>query len=868
MARRAQSFRATPRNMVQEVTNIVEGYRMGPLRALAQDPPQNSYDARRSGVRGPVEVAYRLYERQFPSGDTMHLLTVTDRNTTGLRGPALTPEQLFERAQETGYLQLGAEENWAAWEAMGYTKLGEDQLGSRGQGKAAFLFHSSHPTGLVGAGGQPLERMIIFYDTLLPDGTYRLGVRLARPDDVVLSPPYVGGSARSIVRGSWAGPGWEGPPIPLRLEPLEQVGTRIIVPFLSDEAVEALQTGELVRWLQRSWWRAIQVGDLSITVRVGNRATEVQVPDWWADEPWNTRPLPPNVLLKENIQLEPGSSLRIKRIVLLHDPDVEADEIDGWPTQFSGIQLLRRHQWIETLGAWERFADFIPADKRAGFRGFVEFDRRLDQELRKVGVESPQHDAFIRRRTFVQQIDLHLRSAVREFAETQGWLASEVETPHEDETAEEILQAITELFVADGIRGRRRRRPREIWTCELDVDFPRADTTRIEWGEVLKNVAISCTHHPSGDRRDVIFRLSVVGPDGVRKEVATRSRKSKDGRATATFGDFTVSKVVRASQTLKCPDPGRYRLVGETLFEGVVVASDSRHMYVRANPPVRKTRQFSVDVEVSNVSAERTRINDGEAIGITVRVASRAPQDAKLAVNVSLGELLLADASPVELQGRAEGDAPSSATLAFPKVAVHTKRPDPEPEDYFVVLAPGKHYVRVDVLDGDGQVVAHAARAVFVEVDPDESDVSSPFEVRMREEPNVAYPLWELDPPHGDTNRWILWCARHHPAYHAAELAERARPDGRRLYGLDYFWAEVECGALMEWAMRLYRSEGDEGPFRLLAERPEHADDSLWEQYQMRVQDLIQVSDDPVEFSALLRKAVSLMVYLTEEALA
>ena len=185
-----QAFHSPPRNMVQEVRNIIEGYKMGPLLALAQDPVQNSYDAWHPSRIGPVSVEYQLHRRTIEDRQQVHLLTITDWNTTGLRGPALSQNDLHRRAESTGYLQLEPQENWAAWEAMGYTKVGEDFLGSRGQGKASCLYHSRHPTGLRGPDGRVLERMLILYYTLLEDGTYRLGVRLARPADNVLFPPY------------------------------------------------------------------------------------------------------------------------------------------------------------------------------------------------------------------------------------------------------------------------------------------------------------------------------------------------------------------------------------------------------------------------------------------------------------------------------------------------------------------------------------------------------------------------------------------------------------------------------------------------------------------------------------------------------
>lgn len=134
-------FTNTSSHMVQEVTNIIDGYKMGSLRALAQEPVQNSIDAVRKGRRR-VDVEYRLLRRKTNSGEPCFLLTVTDSGTTGLRGPIVSDDELAAR-QYT----LKPQENWAAFEAQGYTKENEDALGSRGQGKAAYLFHSRVPQG-------------------------------------------------------------------------------------------------------------------------------------------------------------------------------------------------------------------------------------------------------------------------------------------------------------------------------------------------------------------------------------------------------------------------------------------------------------------------------------------------------------------------------------------------------------------------------------------------------------------------------------------------------------------------------------------------------------------------------------------------
>src|SRR5205085_12566772 len=97
-------FQPPPRNMVQDVRNIIEGYKMGAVRALAEDPVQNSLDAY-DGAGGPVRVEYELLERTLHSEDPVFLLTVTDRKRPGLRGPALSLVDLQNLGKQTGHLE-------------------------------------------------------------------------------------------------------------------------------------------------------------------------------------------------------------------------------------------------------------------------------------------------------------------------------------------------------------------------------------------------------------------------------------------------------------------------------------------------------------------------------------------------------------------------------------------------------------------------------------------------------------------------------------------------------------------------------------------------------------------------------------------
>jgi hypothetical protein len=701
--------------------------------------------------------------------------------------------------------------------------------------------------------------MIILYDSLTPDGLYRLGVRLARPEDVVLNPPYEGDAARQIIRTSWDG--LPGISIPISLEPISDIGTRVIIPFLTDDAVQAIRSGEMARWLERCWWRAVQKNRIEIMVDTGVGAPmQIGVPTWWRGQPWSNRPIPANMFVsRENIPLEAGSPLKIKRIVLFHDVRLPFDEIPDLPSQYSGIQLVRGDQWIETLGTSEKYSDYIPRDKRAGFRGFVEFDRILEVRLREE-VESPQHDGF-HRRVFVRQIDAHLGYAVKEFAERQGWLTEEIRPAEEEGVAQEILGTVVDTFLSENIPGRRWRRPAVTWACDLELEFPHPQSARVEWGEVLRNITVNCSHEPPDQRRDVNINLSIVNPGGRQIDIASRNRQTNNGSAGVDFGDITITKVARRSGEAACDELGKYRLRAQCISEGNVVATANRCIYVHTDPPITNARDYGVDISVHNASADRIRVNHGEAINIAITVSNRTSESADLSLNASLGPLLLADSQQVSLPGRPEGDAPSSRMFRYMDIGIFTSAPVRLPSSPFVVLEPGRHSVEADVYNSDGEVVAHATKAVYVEIEPEEGETGLPFEVRPREGGRGYFPVWELEPATGNEN-WILWYAREHPTYEAAKAADQHRPEGTWLYGLKHFWADTSCAALVEWALTLYRDQGNQGGFKLISERTDTTEDPLWERYCTKVEELLSSYADPVKCTTIQREIVGLMLYL------
>lgn len=862
-------YATPPLDMVQQVKNIIDNYRMGEMRALAQDPIQNAMDARRLNANGPVEVRYQVVKRQTSEGKSIHLLSITDRNTTGLRGPALSEAELEARGLGTGQFFLNPDENWAAWESMNYTKVSEEALGSRGQGKAAYMYHSRHPhpAGRLTPGGLPVERMCIVYDTLLEDGTYRTGLRLALPNDKVLQTPFEDEEAREIVRTSWSDEDLM-IEVPLYLDPLGDIGTRVTIPFLTAEALDAITGNELYDWIQKCWWRPIQLGKLRVWIEVeGGDFREVEVPDWWADSPWQKNPKPSNVYVKENLKVDPQSDdLLIKRIVLFQDDDLTDNDLDRFEAQFAGVQLIRGGQWVVTLGAKSKFGDQIPKEQRAGFRGFVEFEKRLDKELREY--ESSSHDYFQKRRKLIRQIEETVAGAVTEFAVEQGWTGAEDDAQTEDMRATEVLEKISDVFLRtpDETEGPNPNKTK--WTLDIDGTFPSSRSRRIDWGKSLKNLTVAVTQHPSNHPTLFKIELALVNPAGTESKVASKSSSTTKGSGKVKFGDFEIHQRNGRKGVLACPNPGAYGIRAKCVVNKETVASKTFIVYVGQDAAATVFNDHGLAVEIENLTAERPQVLDGDRVRVTVTASNRTASRSNFGLNVSIPEwpVMLADVIPVDLDAAASPNLPERLSKSW-ELQVFVDQPTNPGPDPFVVLSPGHHRVITDLLPMSangvsGPPVAHASRGF--QVGPDSGGSRLPFRVMPYPDETSPKPKWELAPVPGGADEYVLRYAKQHPAHRAALQQTTGSSNRTSLTGINLFLAEICCEGLLEWAWRRFH-EGDDGAFDLLTKASNGSAHAWWDFYEVSIDQLVTSSgDDTKEVIEIQRRVVSAMLYLLE----
>ncbi len=875
------NYSSTSTNMVSVVENAINGYKMGPIRALAQEPVQNSKDAKLDQC---VDVQYRLHARGDSAAD--YVLTVTDRGTKGLGGPMLKEAEIASRGRV-----LNDGEDWAAFEGHGYTKTNQDALGSRGQGKSAFLYHSeAYGTDMTLSN---IRRMVMLYDTLLPDSQYRLGVRYANPNDVVQDPPFVDGEARELVTSAIFDVD-DDLSVPLRLEPLGVVGTRVIVPCLSTDAIDAIRNRRLEKWLQMCWWRAIQVGDIRITVvdDAGNSRV-ITVPSWWKDEPWRDC-CDDSAVEYTNIVLRSYQEFKIKRVVLLHDEDLEAQEhlYSNKEPEFDGVQLLRGTQWIETLGIQQEFAALIPEEFRAGFRGFAEFDRALDRELRNTDYEKPQHDDFIRTQGLVREIIAAVKECVKQFSERQGWTDSSDSQrealDREVRVADEIFSTFAQPKNGNPIIGGGNGAGGTKWDGSLQVDYPDEQTTRVDWGQTLSAVYVSCQTDPPMDYGHVKIDLELENTLGAKSVLASeRTDLKEDGTASVDFGDFPVLKGRSNNPHLHCPEDGRY-LMSATISSGRAnVKRVSRRLFVQTDPPKPSPKQpITAYIRVTNLDdPERTRINTGECFAIEISAKNRNTSISDVLVDASLvarelpGNLfesvdapksaVLASRMPVQLPINRAGESPMPITIVNKTFRMFDDLPDAEPEMPYLVAAPGPHDIRVDLRDANsGEPITSRSTVIYFEHDPPRKGTQIPFVLKRKEEsqnglPSPADPSWWIEKPRDPAEPLYLYYSARHHLYQVAKHADRG--SGRRRRGTTSFIREICADALVDWMHEGYIN-GDETRYDLITDR--RLDSHLWSHLADSTEsyrDAAEEDTPPDELAKLRREVVAKMVRILDK---
>lgn len=359
-------------NYITICNTVADSYPQSTAHGLQKDAIQNSLDARKS--RGAtVRVDFTVVKND--RGETF--LTFKDSNTTGLTGAVIE--------NVSDYENLRKNDHWARFEAFAYTKDDPDALGARGQGKFIFLRAS--------------KQYKMFYDTLRGDGIYRLGATKATRTGRQIYPKrgtkWEDETAKKQLRSF------------CDLEPLEEVGTRIIVCEPIQEVLEEIENGSFERAIQETWFRAIEKRQLEVWLNVSGENTRIEL--------YSPYPLPQQDTPKirtwiyaqdfDNPALSSSDgNFRIKNFCAVHLPEHEI------PEELQGVAIVQNGMKICSLDM-----EMAPPDIRKSVTGYIEFDQALDRELRKGKNQHPNHYELKWRSTTPRAIKSFINRQLEEF---------------------------------------------------------------------------------------------------------------------------------------------------------------------------------------------------------------------------------------------------------------------------------------------------------------------------------------------------------------------------------------------------------------------------------------------------------------------
>jgi len=345
-ALKANKPKKTPVSWEPLIQNILDQYydNVDDLsHAVQKDAIQNSWDAKVDAGQWRIEF------KHIKDSKGKEMLVIEDHGTTGLTGKIL-PEDKYDE-------DLPEEEKWGRFQGLAFQRQKKDALGARGQGKFVFVGVS--------------KTRILVYDTLRSDGIYRGGTR--RLGDLW---EFEGAKAIEWLKIYSSD-----------LEPLSEVGTRVIIDEPEDWLKYAMQTGIFARYIQTTWWYLLLEHKINISIDIYGKKTAVVFPkdlqlpaqDSTDYKTWIKEMLP--------IGGKTRKGLCIKKLhIVWSKKPVEND--------LKGIAVLRGGMVVERIPVAELLLASDP-ELIEHVYGYAEGDMGVEYLLKKI--EHPTHYKFTKK---------------------------------------------------------------------------------------------------------------------------------------------------------------------------------------------------------------------------------------------------------------------------------------------------------------------------------------------------------------------------------------------------------------------------------------------------------------------------------------
>lgn len=618
-------------NILNRIVDDYEEHTTIP-HGVQKDAVQNAWDARKDKRRA------RGWSAEFhllDNGTGIPILTFQDKGTTGLTGRVLEPEELDQ--------DLPSDERWGRFENMAFTKdPTEETLGARGQGKFIFVAASKEHT--------------IIYDTYRDDGVYRLGtIRIS-----------------SKVSGlTWA---WEGDEAVQKLhefapslEPLHEVGTRVVIVDPIDELIDAVALGQFTRMISETWWEIILKYEASIWVICDGREEKVAVPPCLLLHEHSPKKVSVWPKERETITVS-GKRYRIKKFMAVYAPDIEVpNDVQGISVQRGGMKICSE---IYRYGS---------EDAEKHLYGFIEFDKELDKEMARL--ESSTHYNFKWRRGAAKAVRQYIQQELAAFYNELGLGQDPTAAKYRkrSDAERQALRAANKAAkvlgvygggvggIGSGSGGNGDSNPSKLVSLTMpELDLP-TEYLRVEYGDTVKGISVT-VHNRSEYEIQAYLKMYIVIGDQVIHEFISGTELYVSPKSEVPYGPYEIhisdgvfpaagKYIIRATliSLMTDPTPGMDR-------KGKEIDKVSKVFYLAQDPPIGGLFEEVKPVEWETEAREKMlgRYYPGERRGyiyeyniVHRRYEALGEEEADIAFHIF--ELLLQAVMKIDL----ESDEPS-----------------------------------------------------------------------------------------------------------------------------------------------------------------------------------------------------------------
>lgn len=536
--------RHRPANYISICRSIADSYPLGIPHGVQKDAIQNAFHT--ASKTAPVEFTFKLIRNKKST-----FFTMTDSNTKGLTGEVLKTEE---------YDTLEESDHWARFEGFGFTTPNLDAIGARGQGKFIFLAAS--------------KDYLMYYDSLRDDGTYRIGATQATKTDCPML-HWDGDEGRAKLKEL------------TDLEPLSRIGTRIIIVNPIKELQDEIKSGDFMDAIEETWFRAIKKRRVKIRVKSPDGDKIAKIPKLFPIPPKDTAKIKTWIKGIREVKLLSGERFRIKHFQVAYKKGGQI------PEQLRGVAIIHNNMKITSINM-----EGVPLDITNNIYGFVEFDKKLDRELRKYYNQNPNHYDLKWQRVIPKMIKNYVQEELRKFGYEKLGIGIDPRKRRNQIRATAELDALRDLskYAKDldlfGRKGgtvrQRRKRDHDISLKEIGVmlhnfNFPVLERVpRVNWGEEIKDFEVRIFNKTSDKVRGELRIFMLFGD----KEIVPPIHDEKSINITPylkrkPFGPFSIT----FSKNI-FPDPGEYRLRIRLINEVSHIEIDclTRKLWVEKDP--------------------------------------------------------------------------------------------------------------------------------------------------------------------------------------------------------------------------------------------------------------------------------------------